>query len=820
MFAPPSYIVRKYPLKYLLRNNCEIDCSRDKEFSIKQQDNPLFRQVRLVTGDQRKFNRYIVFVDCKGASDKLEGFVELLQYGFWVEGQHFVVGERSASMTRSGILSFIDAEITDEITKRVCMGISEIKTVLAKWYAYRGLMLSSCHCIEGWVPKIVVVPDFFKTIPAQHIRYVYDKSTSFVDKEGNQRTGTQKDVAEDVRDVEINVFDGCGIHHPAITDRVQQLLESKTRPTSLLIRLPFIKGVTHEMDYIKFFQQRGVTEITDIWGEKYDVSPGAEPLMIVFESMYKGLKYFKQYGDIRDWQEYWKRFYQYQHCFGVAKWNFSKEEEPVFTRSNYQILQDLDLPYDEFAKLANYSVAWAEKVMGDDLAYTMCFLGMLAHRHTPLNNYVAAVLKNPEMLKEFGVRRYMISLFQKYIDDMKCGKLYLRSCFKFLVPDLVMAMEVIGGLPPTGALKAGEFYSNNRFGDILGECGIERNPHICQSEHTILSGVTSTLLSETCGHLSNVCMVNCYEIVMQRLQGADSDGDLVLVVQDPLFLKGVKRDLSIVLDVDDKITVEPEDDNAVNRQKIILRSMKNLIGEYSNYASVYHNKTPRTQEQRKKYDHFIDIIAVTVGKAIDYAKTGVLYMVPPYISKFGRPLPYFMRYRGEYYRHMKLSRTTSNMNRLCWQLEKWERTIQWKRTYKDFDYTIMIDPSIKAPDETFQQVEKVYLEFCSEMAQLAKDQVSIRQEGSDALIHWAYYYDLYKERCEKICGQQALANIATVLCYEKYPSKNKKFLWAVCGEGVVQNIKQQNLYLPAEYADGEIEYLGRKYRMECVAIGE
>ena len=28
----------------------------------------------------------------------------------------------------------------------------------------------------------------------------------------------------------------------------------------------------------------------------------------------------------------------------------------------------------------------------------------------------------------------------------------------------------------------------------------------------------------------------------------------------------------------------------------------------------------------------------------DYAKTGVLYLMPKYISKYGRPLPYFMRY--------------------------------------------------------------------------------------------------------------------------------------------------------------------------------
>lgn len=818
MFAPPLYIVRKYPLKVILESGLHLTGDDDTQYQIKQQDNPLFRQVRLVSHDTRKYNAYVVFVDCRGAKEDTPGFTEMLQNGFFVGQQHFVLCERSASMTRNSILSFIDDSIVDEITNRVCMGLTDVKTVLSKWYAYRGLMLSSCHCLEGWVPKIVVVPDFYKTIKSQKIKYVYDKENNFTDKDGKLRHGTQKDVKEDVRDIEINVFDGCGIHHPAITDKIQELLQSDVRPTSVLIRLPFIKGVTHEMDYVSFFAERDVTKIKDIWGQEYDITPQGEPLMIIFESMYKGLKYFKQYGDIRDWQDYWERFFRYEHCFGVAKWNFSKEQEPVYTRSNYQVLQDLNLDYEEFSHLAGYSTDWAMKIIDGDLRYAMCFLGMFADKHTPLNNYTAAILKNPEMLKEYGVRKYFISLLEKYIDDFKCGKLYLKSCFKFLVPDLVMAMEVIGDLPPQGALSSQEFYANNATGDIIGECAIERNPHICRSEHTILSGVSSPLLSKYCGHLSNVCMVNCYDIVMQRLQGADSDGDLVLIVQNDTVLNGIQRDLPIVLDVDDKITVEPELDTPENRMKIIYRSMKNLIGEYSNYASAYHNKTPKTQEQKLKYEHYIDIISVLTGKSIDFAKTGVLYLIPPYISKFGRPLPYFMRYRGDYYKRMKLSMARSNMNRLCWELEKWEKRIRWKRTYKDFDYRIMIDESISTTEDTFAQVESAFLDFCAEMVQLGKDQASLRAEGSRLEINWRYYYDQYKSRCERICGQKELANIAVTLCYEKYPNKNKKFMWVVAGDGIVSNLKQQPLWLPARCDDGDFEYLGKRYRMEAVSI--
>lgn len=246
-----------------------------------------------------------------------------------------------------------------------------------------------------------------------------------------------------------------------------------------------------------------------------------DEMIILTEGMYKGLKYFKTYGDARDWGIYWERFHKYNHCLGVAKWNFTADEEPLYTRGNYQILQDLDLPYDKFRSLADYSVDWAEKITHGDPLATYCFLGLYADKHNAKNNYTAAILKNPQMIKEQSVKKYVMNLLTKYKNEMKCGKLWLNASFKFMAPDLIMLMEHMAGLELKGCLEADEFYSHNRNGIILGERLIERNPHICRSEHTILTGVQNELVNTYCSHLDNVCMLNSKSIVCQKLNGAD-----------------------------------------------------------------------------------------------------------------------------------------------------------------------------------------------------------------------------------------------------------------------------------------------------------
>ena len=514
--------MRSFTLRELIDANFDLSLSPEEEVAhhIRQQDNQLFRLVRLVTKTKSRYNPFVIFIDCGGVSDAAEAIKHLIYEGVLLHGRRYVMSERSASMTRVGVISMIDEQIADEVSERVSMGLDIKETVLSKYYAYRGLMFSSCHCLEGWKPKIIVVPDLELTIKDQDIKYIYDATTTFVDKEGREREWTQKDVAEKVMDIDINAFDGCGLIHPALVREIEGMVGNDAKMSSMIVRAPFIKGLMVEVDYCRYFEAHGVDFIKDIWGKWHS----AQDIMIIMtESMYKGFSYFKKDGTSADWDRYWDAFAKYEHCIGIAKWNFTADEEPVFTRANYQILQDLDMPYEDFRELATDSIEWADKVIeGDDL-HTLCFLGLTADRCTPVSPYAKAVLKNPAMLKEQSVRAYMIAMTRKYLDEMKCGKLWLRACFKFLVPDLIMMLQHIGGLPLTGSLEADEFFTRDAEGFYEGEYLIERNPHICKSEHVILKAVAPEELVEYCGHLENVCMVNCKSVTAQRMNGADYD---------------------------------------------------------------------------------------------------------------------------------------------------------------------------------------------------------------------------------------------------------------------------------------------------------
>lgn len=817
-------------MRELVDSNYRFQISKDQrlQYTISQQYNQLFRQIQIITGDYSDFNRYIVFVDCTGISVKREEFVgEIIRNGFTINNQRFELSERSASMTRNSILSFVDSTILQELNERVVMGIDVGEVVLSKYYAYRGLMLSSCHCIENWYPKVIVVSDLMRVLPNQRVKCLYDKETTYTDKDGNVRPWKQKDVKEITTDIELNVFDGCGIHDPRITDYIQSCLKIRERPTSMIVRMPFIKGVSHEMDYVGYFAENGITEITDIWGQKHSVSPFAEPMFILTESMYKGFKYFQQDGTYADWENYWELFKKYNHCIGISKWQYTKEKEPVYSRANYQILQDLDLDYDTFKCLAADSVEWAEKIINCDQLYTYCFLGLLADSHDDADDYGKAILKNPEMLKDSCVRDHIRSTMRKYRDEFCCGKIWLKGAFKFIAPDLVALMQHIGGITPIGCLKEGEFYSHDVDGAILGEMDLERNPHICSTEHVILTGVQNEG-TKWVEHLDNVCMINCWEIVPQRLQGCDFDGDLVFLLDNDTFRSGVHRNAPPVIDMEDKITVAKERDSFENRIKVILRSMRNNIGEFSNYASAYHNRCPQSKEQKNKYESYIDIIAVVTGKSIDHAKTGVMYYPPVYISKFAKPLPYFMKYRGETYSRQKLSKSQSNMNRLCFDLEKWNKQIKWSKSKNDFDYHIMIDDSVFYTQEQYDKILEIYNDFLKTMNELGKFQTMchnynkykdyFKEQGMDRCaaasfqVDYGAYYDHYRELCDSVCSNhQSLANILVRICYEECPKKDKKFLWIVAADGVIKNIKQVKHKLPIRDINGTDWYMGRQY---------
>lgn len=155
MFAPKLYTVYKIPMRDIVAADYNIDLPVEelKRYRIRQQDGSMLRQIRLITGDSSQFNPYIVFVDI----DKKDEDVirRIVTGGFSINAIHYSMSERSASMTRTGILSFVDDAIIDELNRRITMDITFDKIVLSKYSAYRGLLLSACHMLEGFLPKMI-----------------------------------------------------------------------------------------------------------------------------------------------------------------------------------------------------------------------------------------------------------------------------------------------------------------------------------------------------------------------------------------------------------------------------------------------------------------------------------------------------------------------------------------------------------------------------------------------------------------------------------------------------------------------------------------
>lgn len=299
------------------------------------------------------------------------------------------------------------------------------------------------------------------------------------------------------------------------------------------------------------------------------------------------------------------------------------------------------------------------------------------------------------------------------------------------------------------------------------------------------------------------------------------------------MMKGVDRNAATVLDIEDKITAMAEEDTLENRVELILRTINSLIGETSNCATGYYGKCPKNAETKEKYEKYIDLLSVINGKVIDYAKTGILFNIPKHIAKYSKPLPYFMKYASEYYGGLnKFSHANTNMNRLCKDVERWCKQSRYAGIGNKFDYTIMVDDSVEVDEELQTQVNEIYIRFCKEMASLQHDQINVRRYGDPSLsqynarnftINWGYYYELYKQECEKLCDGdiKKLANAAVRACYEHYPAKrNTKFMWVVAGKGILQNLEQQTFDLPVKDSTGEYVYLGNRYTFKKIEIKE
>lgn len=281
--------------------------------------------------------------DRNGASPRVARLQALAEALFRPEGvtldlgdgpRQYAAFERSNSMSRMGRLSFIRADLWETVRRRIMLDLELGQCQLSKLYAYNGLMLSSGTRVEGIDidrPHRVIVVDNNDLRSSARVITVEDVG-------GTDSVRSYRRV-ERVEDFSVTEFDGEGLVSKEYSARLNKALGD--RHTSFQIRLPFVKGMLHQVDFHDFFRSAGTTHLTDLWGVNH---PVAKVDVILTKSMFKGYGWLAENG--KSWEDYWAAFRKYRHALYVT--NVSKERPQGFTQLNYQFLTTLSMTGEEF----------------------------------------------------------------------------------------------------------------------------------------------------------------------------------------------------------------------------------------------------------------------------------------------------------------------------------------------------------------------------------------------------------------------------------------------------------------------------------------
>lgn len=325
-----------------------------------QEENALFFQIQCAlhgdgftpteeSGVVEDLSAVLCYVDFSGifdrnpASPRVARLQALAEAMFRPEGvtldlgdgpRQYVAFERSNSMSRMGRLSFLRADLWETVRRRIMLDFELGRCQLSKLYAYNGLMLSSGTRVEGIDidrPHRVIVVDNNDLRSSARVITVEDVG-------GTDSVRRYRRV-ERVEDFSVTEFDGEGLVSKEYAARLNKTLGG--RHTSFQIRLPFVKGMLHQVDFHDFFRSAGTTHLTDLWGMKH---PVAKVDVILTKSMFKGYGWLAENG--KSWEDYWAAFRKYRHALYVT--NVSKERPQGFTQLNYQFLTTLSMTGEEF----------------------------------------------------------------------------------------------------------------------------------------------------------------------------------------------------------------------------------------------------------------------------------------------------------------------------------------------------------------------------------------------------------------------------------------------------------------------------------------
>lgn len=375
---------------------------------------PLFDQLDLCLSSHMRsieskdaLRMWFLYVDFSSLTNEIEhskGFLEsaygkalsvLVEQGFSIEDTtgrkwHYAIFDKSASQSRKSIVSFLadvgwgeacePVRIYDALNERLCLGIDFMQLSKEypediswnKYFAYRALYLTTAQRIDCALTRNnVLVIDASPEGPLKI-------SCDVVKAEGERLAANGKVVARFVKKsadeggfVASFPFDGEGLVSPELAASIRASLsdgrKNAFRASSFQVRMPFAKGVVHEVDFHAFAEEalgldRG-SRVDLMIKDAYGIPRRwADVQLIITTDMLKCHKWLRDWvdasyghadglgrdGGVPDPMEYYfAKFNEFKHALYVTR-RKSKGGKSDRIETNYQYLSTLAIAPETF----------------------------------------------------------------------------------------------------------------------------------------------------------------------------------------------------------------------------------------------------------------------------------------------------------------------------------------------------------------------------------------------------------------------------------------------------------------------------------------
>ena len=507
--------------------------------------------------------------------------------GFTINGMryHRLLGTNGG--VKNETIVFIADRHGDEIRKRIDNGRNmDTPLVPAKLEAYKALTCSASIPVS--LPNGIIVVNDCETEFLSDVIYLTDEA------EGEP-------VMEEryASSVQLNESDGYGLILPSLADRWAEEIGLDYRPSGMNTRFSWEKGMVFCFDFVEFAEDVAHSYmVTDAWGTPRDVRDAE---LILTTSM---LKLWDSYESC---EQYLSCCLENKYQFGIAK--VAPKVLESERNLNYQFIQIYDLDDEDLERLIEPTMTEIKEVLYGDYHKTIIFLkgaGLTDENVDRTEDDAGkALMIDPMLIDDPYIQGKLYQLIRNRINEAKIGVLKVHGNFSIISGDPYSLCQNMFGMEVTGLLGAGEIYNEYWVDAGADRLVCFRAPMSCHNNARVLSVSKSEEAKHWYQYIHSCTILNSWDTTAHALNGADKDGDLVLLTDNDVLLRNTK-DLPALMCVQRKAqkkVVTEEDAIRAN-----IASFGDDIGKITNRVTAMFelkSKFPKDSEEERELEYRI-----------------------------------------------------------------------------------------------------------------------------------------------------------------------------------------------------------------------